>query len=55
MENRKLDMIIEEAKKDKRKCNYKVYESYKQRIYDVATCTAEISEGCKRLSDALKV
>lgn len=55
MENRRLDAIIEEAKKDKRKGNYQVYESYKQRIYDVAICTSEISDGCKRLADALKV
>ena len=55
MENRRLDAIIEEAKKDKRKGNYQVYESYKQKIYDVDICTAEISDGCKRLADALKV
>lgn len=55
MENRKLDAIIEEAKKDNRKGNYGVYENYKQRIYDVATHCAEISDGCKRLADALKV
>lgn len=55
MENRKLDAIIEDAKRDPRKRSYQVYESYKQQIYDVATCSIEVTEGCKRLAEALKV
>lgn len=53
--NPRLDAIIEDAKRDPRKRSYQVYERYKQQIYDVATCSIEVTEGCKRLAEALKV
>ena len=47
--------IIESAKNDTRKGDYRVYETYKQRLLDCCTSSAEYGEYCRRLAKALWV
>lgn len=48
-------VIIEEAKKDNRKGNYRVYEQYKQKLLQCCLSSAEYEEYCRRLAKALWV
>lgn len=47
--------IIEDAKRDSRKGNYRVYEQYKQRLLQCWLSPSEYSDYCVLLAKALRV
>lgn len=50
-----VDKIILDAKADRRKDDYRVYNDYKQKLGCVCTSSAEYEEACKRIARALRV
>ena len=50
-----VDKIILDAKADRRKGDYRVYNDYKQKLWCICTSSAEYEEACKRIAKALRV
>ena len=50
-----VDTIIMDAKADRRKGDYRVYNDYKQKLGCVCTSSAEYEDACKRIAKALWV
>ena len=50
-----VDKIILNARADRRKGDYRVYNDYKQKLGFVCTSSAEYEEACKRIAKALRV
>ena len=50
-----VDTIIMDAKADRRKGDYRVYNDYKQKLGCVCTSSAEYEDACKRIAKALRV
>lgn len=50
-----VDKIILDAKADRRKGDYRVYNDYKQRLGCVCISSAEYEEACKKIAKALRV
>lgn len=50
-----VDKVVADAKADRRKGDYRVYNDYKQRLGCVCTSSAEYEEACKKIAKALRV
>lgn len=50
-----VDKIILDARADRRKGDYRVYNDYKQRLGCVCTSSEEYQEACKRIAKELRV
>ena len=50
-----VDRIILDARADRRKGDYRVYNDYKQKLGCVCDSSAEYEEACKRIAKALRV
>lgn len=50
-----VDKIILDARADRRKGDYRVYNDYKQKLGCVCTSSDEYEEACKRIAKALRV
>lgn len=50
-----IDIIVADAKADRRKGDYLVYNYYKHRLGCVCTSSAEYEEACKKIAKALRV
>lgn len=50
-----VDKIILDARADRRKGDYRVYNDYKQKLGCVCASSAEYEEACKRIAKALRV
>lgn len=55
VEIREVDRIILDARADRRKGDYRVYNDYKQKLGCVCTSSAEYEEACKIIAKALRV
>lgn len=51
----KVDRIILDARADRRKGDYRVYNDYKQKLGLVCSSSEEYQEACKSLAKALRV
>lgn len=50
-----VDRIILDARADRRKGDYRVYNDYKQRLGCVCTSSEEYQEACKKLAKELRL
>lgn len=50
-----VDRIVLDARADRRKGDYRVYNDYKQRLGCVCTSSAEYEEACKKIAKELRV
>lgn len=50
-----VDKIILDARADRRKGDYRVYNDYKQKLGFVCTSSVECEEACKRIAKVLRV
>lgn len=55
MMNMTVDTIVMDAKADRRKRDYRVYNDYKQKLGLVCSSSEEYEDACKRIADALKL
>lgn len=50
-----VDTLIMDAKSDRRKGDYRVYNDYKQKLELVCSSSEEYQEACRSLAKALRI
>ena len=50
-----VDKIVLDARADRRKGDYRVYNEYRQKLGCVCTSSTEYEDYCKRIAKALRV